>query len=58
VELSLRSGNGREVAIITNLSTTSQTITLPAPMKDLLHEGAKVTSINLARYGVAVLGEK
>jgi beta-galactosidase len=58
VELSLRSGNGREVAIITNLSTTSQTITLPASMKDLLHEGAKVTSINLARYGVAVLGEK
>ncbi|NUQ28524.1 MAG: beta-galactosidase [Acidobacteriaceae bacterium] len=58
VELSLRQGNDREIAILVNLSTETKAITLPGARKDILHNNASVTSVSLPAYGVAVLGNR
>lgn len=54
VSVSRRVGAGREVYLITNFSGGPQEITLPAAMSDVL-DGGEVTSVNLPRYGVAIL---
>lgn len=58
VELSLRQGDGREVAILVNLSTEPVAVPLPGKRMDLLHAGKMVESVSLPAYGVAVLSDK
>ncbi len=53
VDVAVRSGNGKRVLIITNYGVP-KTVTLPASMEDLL-TGAKVTKVDLPKYGVAIL---
>src|SRR6185437_9852753 len=56
VEVCERSGNGKTVLILINHSTTPQRVTLPAEMTNLLTENhARVSSVNLPKYGVVVL---
>lgn len=54
VDLAIRAGGGKTVYILTNYSPTSQTITLPKPMTDVL-SGTQSSSVTLPQYGVAVL---
>jgi beta-galactosidase len=54
IDLSIRSGNGRRVFILTNYGTQPQTITLPHSMTDVL-AGGTVSTVMLQQYGVAVL---
>jgi beta-galactosidase len=54
IDLSIRSGNGRRVFILTNYGTQPQTITLPHSMTDVL-AGGTVSTVTLQQYGVAVL---
>jgi beta-galactosidase len=54
VELSIRSGEGKRVLILSNFGDTPQTIALPQAMTDVLHGGA-TSSVTLPQYGVAVL---
>jgi beta-galactosidase len=57
VEASVRYGDKNAVHILVNFSSTPQTITLPAPMDDVLH-GGMTTTVKLPVYGVAVLNTK
>ncbi len=54
VEVSVRSGAGKRVVILENLSEESKSVTLPAAMEDLL-TGGRATTLQMAPYGVAVL---
>ena len=54
IEVSSRSGNGKECFILVNFSKSEQTVSLPWPMEDVLNGGAK-NSIDLPIYGVAIL---
>jgi hypothetical protein len=54
VDLSIRSGDDKEIWILTNYGERPQTITLPRMMKDVLGNG-DVRTVTLARYGVAVV---
>jgi beta-galactosidase len=54
VDLSIRSGEGKRILILTNYGAEPQTIALPEAMEDLL-QGGKVSSVTLPQYGVAVL---
>jgi beta-galactosidase len=55
VEISRRVGNGKEVFIVVNSTSVPQTISLPAPMRELLKETAAATSLTLAAGDVGVL---
>jgi len=57
VEASVRYGDKNAVHILVNFSSTPQTITLPAPLDDVLH-GGMITTVQLPVYGVAVLNAK
>lgn len=54
VELSIRSGDGKRVYILTNYGAQAKTVTLPSAMKDVLG-GGTVPTVTLSQYGVAVL---
>jgi beta-galactosidase len=54
VELSIRSGDGKRVYILTNYGAEAKTITLPSAMKDVL-AGGTVSTVTLSQYGIAVL---
>jgi beta-galactosidase len=54
VEFSIRDNAQRAVWIFVNLSEGAQTIALPSAMSDVLN-GGQVQSVQLARFGVAVL---
>jgi beta-galactosidase len=56
VEVDPRYGAQSVVYILINFSQSSQRVTLPAAMQDVLNGGSK-SSITLTRYGVAVLSE-
>ncbi len=56
VEVSERVGNGKDVTILVNFAAAPQTLALPSAMTDLLH-GGRVSSVQLPKYGVAVLGK-
>jgi beta-galactosidase len=56
VEVCQRSSGTKSVLILINHTTTSQHITLSAAMTDLLTAGSpKINSVELPKYGVAVL---
>ena len=55
VEVCERTGEGKTVLILINHGTEGRQIALPGPMKDLLGDGGSVNSVNLERFGVAVL---
>jgi len=58
VEVCERTGTNKTVLILINHTTTNQHVALPAPMTDLLSPGSsKINSVDLPKYGVAVLGE-
>jgi beta-galactosidase len=54
VELSIRSGDGKRVYILTNYGAEAKTVTLPSAMKDVL-AGGMVSTVTLSQYGIAVL---
>ena len=54
VEVCERAGEGRRVLVLINHSTETKQISLPAGMTDLL-KGGSVSSVDLDKYGVAVL---
>jgi beta-galactosidase len=54
VELSIRSGGGKRVFILTNYGAETRSITLSNPMRDVLR-GGMVPAVALSQYGVAVL---
>ena len=56
VDLYLRDGNGKHVAILANFGKEPQTVTLPAKMTDVLH-GGTVERVTLKRFDVAVLSQ-
>jgi beta-galactosidase len=56
VEVCERSGKGKTVLILINHNTTPQQVTLPAAMTNLLaSDHGRVSSVDLPKYGVAVL---
>ncbi|HEU4983339.1 MAG TPA: beta-galactosidase [Acidobacteriaceae bacterium] len=56
VEVCERSGKGKTVLILINHNTTPQQVTLPDEMTNLLaSDHARVSSVDLPKYGVAVL---
>ncbi len=54
VDVSVRSGGGKTVYILINLSSGAKTVTLPAAMENVL-DGTRAASVSLPQYGVAVL---
>ncbi len=54
VDVSVRSGGGKKVVILINLSPEAKSVTLPGAMENVL-DGTKSASVTLPRYGVAVL---
>ena len=54
VDLSIRSGNGKQIFLLTNYDPIAVTIPLPRPMTDAL-TSQTVSSVTLAQYGVAIL---
>jgi beta-galactosidase len=54
VDLYVRSGGGKTVWILINFGDAAATVSLPAPMTDVLAGGSKGT-VTLEQYGVAVL---
>lgn len=57
VEANVRTGDGKTVHILVNLSDKPQAIALPSAMNDELHDTRAVRTINLPISGVAVLSE-
>ncbi len=57
VDVAVRSGGGKRAVILTNYGEDPQTVPLPKSMTDLL-KGGETTSVQLPRYGVAVLGDR
>jgi beta-galactosidase len=54
VDVAIRTGDSKDVLILTNYNTNSVTITLSSPMHDVL-AGGTTSSVTLPQYGVAVL---
>ena len=54
VDMSIRSGGGKRVWILTNYAAEARTITLPGEMEDVL-TGAHLSTVTLPQYGVAIL---
>ena len=55
VEVCERTGKGKTVLILINHNTTPESVALPGTMKNLLTNDAEVSSVDLPKYGVAVL---
>jgi beta-galactosidase len=55
IEVSRRAGDGKEVYILVNYTTESQTIALPRPMRELLKDSAAASVLTLPAKDVAVL---
>jgi beta-galactosidase len=58
VEVCLRTGAEKSVLILINHNTTEAHITLPHAMRDLLDSNTSRTTVDLPKYGVAVLESK
>ena len=54
VDVAVRSGEGKQILILTNYNSELRTITLPNAMEDVL-TGTKSSTVTLPQYGVAVL---
>ena len=54
VDVSVRSGAGKRIVILTNYAATPARVALPTPMTDVL-TGQTTSSVMLEQYGVAVL---
>jgi beta-galactosidase len=54
VDLTIRSGAGKRILILSNYGKEPRTITLPVQMENIL-TGEKVSSLALPQYGVALL---
>ena len=54
IDLSIRSGTGKRVLILTNYAAEPRPITLPSAMQDVLKGGA-VSNVTLPQFGVAIL---
>jgi beta-galactosidase len=54
VEVCARAGEGHRVVVVINHTTETKHVALPAAMTDLL-KGGSVSSVELEKYGVAVL---
>jgi len=57
IEANVRSGSSGRVYVLINFAKEQKTVTLPSKMHNLL-DGSSASSVDLAQYGVAVLGEK
>jgi beta-galactosidase len=57
VEASIREGDGKTVHILVNFADKVETVTLPSPMIDEMHDKRSVREIVLPISGVAVLSE-
>jgi beta-galactosidase len=57
VDVAIRSGQEKRVLILTNYGATTQTMKLSHPMRNVL-DGGDVSSVSLARFGVAVLQDR
>ncbi|ABF39904.1 Beta-galactosidase [Candidatus Koribacter versatilis Ellin345] len=55
VDVSERSGNGKDVFVLINFKQENQSVQLPKSMKRVLANGESVSSVNLPPYGVEVL---
>jgi len=55
VEVSRRISDVRTVYILINHGSDAAHVALPKAMRDVLHDGASVTSVDLEPQGVAVL---
>ena len=55
VEVCRRTGDGKSVLILINHNTQPEHIDLPAPMRELIDHPGTVTSVDLPKFGVAVL---
>jgi beta-galactosidase len=55
VEVCRRSGPRGDVFVVLNFGRQARTVNLPHPMRDVLTGGPAVSSVQLDRYGVAVL---
>ena len=57
VEASVRQGDGKTLHILVNFADKVETVTLPSPMIDEMHDKHSVREIVLPVSGVAVLSE-
>ena len=57
VEASVRQGNGKTLHILVNFADKVETVTLPSPMIDEMHDKHTVREVVLPVSGVAVLSE-
>jgi beta-galactosidase len=55
VEVSRRVGAGKEVFVLVNHTKTPQHVTLPRPMRRVLHDNAVTSTVDLPPRGVEVL---
>lgn len=55
VEVCRRAGPGGDVFVLINFGKQARTVTLPRTMRDVLTGGPPRTSVELARFGVALL---
>jgi beta-galactosidase len=58
VEVCRRSGEGKSVLILINHNQQPEHIDLPSPMRELIDHPGSVTSVNLPKFGVAVLEQQ
>ena len=57
VEASVRTGDGKTLHILVNFADKVETVTLPSPMVDEMHDRHSVREVVLPISGVAVLSE-
>ena len=57
VDVAIRSGEGKRLILLTNYAPNDVTLTLPAPMQNLL-TSQTASTVTLPRYGVAILKAK
>lgn len=55
VEVCRRTGRGKTILILINHNTQAESVALPAPMKEVIDHTGTVTSVELPKFGVAVL---
>jgi beta-galactosidase len=58
VEVCRRTGEGKSILILINHNTQPEHIDLPSPMQELIDHPGTVPSVDLPRFGVAVLEEE
>jgi beta-galactosidase len=55
VEVCRRVDAGHTIFVLINHGSAEQQVALPSAMSDVLHDGRRITSVNLDPQGVAVL---